>query len=118
MTKLRVYQQALSAFLLIEEIAAKLSRDLGDLRRQVLRSSKAIAPIIAEGYGRKRSQKEFHRFVIEAMSSSDETITHLRILAKSKFNTVPISELKEAAEIYKSISRQLNKLASVIRSDF
>ena len=114
-TKLRVYKQALESFRLIEEIAQILPRDLFDTRRQVLRSSKAIAPIIAEGFGRKRSQKELYRFIIDAMSTSDETITHLRIIALSKFNNVPIVELKRIALAYKSISKQLNKLASTIK---
>jgi len=114
-TELRVYQQAMRAFSLIEEIAEKLPHELVDTKRQILRSSKAVAPLIAEGYGRKSSQKEFRRFIIEAMSTSDETITHLRTIAKSKFNTVAISKLKEAAEVYKSISKQLNKFASVLK---
>ena len=114
-TKLRVYKHALESFQLIEEIAKVLPRDLFDTRRQILRSSKAIAPIIAEGFGRKRSQRELYRFIIDAMSTSDETITHLRIIALSKFNNVPITELKRIALTYKSISKQLNKLASTIK---
>ena len=108
--------QSLEAFPLIEDIAKKLPPELKDTGRQVLRSSKAIAPLIAEGFGRRRSQKELYRFVIDAMSTSDETVTHLRTIALSKFNTISISEVKEAAEIYKSISKQLNKFASTIKS--
>ncbi len=108
--------QSLEAFPLIEEIVKKLPPELRDTGKQVLRSSKAIAPLIAEGFGRRRSQKELYRFAIDAMSTSDETVTHLRTIALSKFNTVPIDQLKEAAEIYKSISRQLNKFASTVKS--
>ncbi|MBI3577082.1 four helix bundle protein [Candidatus Gottesmanbacteria bacterium] len=115
--QLRVYQQALDACRQIENIAQQLPKDLFDVKRQIFRSSRAIAPIIAEGFGRKRSQKEFHRFVIEAMSSSDETITHLRIIARSRFNTISIKQLKEAAETFKSISRQLNTLSSKVREN-
>ena len=117
-TKLRVYKQSLEVFPLIEEIVKKLPYELRDTVRQVLRSSKAIAPLITEGFGRRRSQKELYRFVIDAMSTSDETVTHLRTIALSKFNTVPVSELKEVAEMYKSISKQLNKFASSIKSKF
>ena len=114
-TELRVYRQAMEAFLLIEEIAKQLSKELADTKRQILRSSKAIAPIIAEGFGRRHSQKEFGHYVIQAMSSSDETITHLRTIAISKFNTVSIDELKHAAAVYKSISKQLNKLFTSLK---
>ncbi|MBI3558933.1 four helix bundle protein [Candidatus Gottesmanbacteria bacterium] len=72
---------------------------------------------MAEGYGRKTSQKEFRRFVIEAMSTSDETVSHLRNIVMSRFNKIPIVNLKEAAEIYKSISKQLNSLASKIKEN-
>src|SRR3990167_5056196 len=109
-TELRVYRQAMEAFLLIEEIAKQLPKELADTKRQILRSSKAVAPIIAEGFGRRHSQKEFGHYVIQAMSSSNETITHLRTIALSTFNIVSIKELKHAANVYKSISKQLNKL--------
>ncbi len=115
-TKLRAYKQALEAFLLVEKIVKDLPEELRDTKRQVLRSSKAIAPLIAEGFGRRRSQKELNRFIIEAMSTSDETITHLRIIAISSFNKIPIGVLKNCAEVYKAISRQLNKFSSTIRS--
>ncbi|OGE10164.1 hypothetical protein A2470_03440 [Candidatus Curtissbacteria bacterium RIFOXYC2_FULL_41_11] len=115
-SKLRVYRQCLQAFQMVEDIAKDLPPELFDTKRQILRSSKAIAPIIAEGFGRKRSQREFYKYVIDAMSSSDETITHLRTIAMSKFNTIPIEKLKKTAEVYKSISRQLNKLSSTIKS--
>ncbi len=117
-SKLRVYHLALEAFQLVEAIVSKLPNELRDVKSQILRSSKAIPPIIAEGFGRKRSQKEFHRFIIEAMSSSDETITHLRVIALSKFNLIAISELKTVAEVYKTISRQLNKLSTTVKRNF
>ena len=115
-SELRVYRDALRAFQLIEELAQELSPELFDTRRQILRSSKAIAPIVAEGFGKKRSQREFYRYIIDAMSSSDETITHLRTIAMSRFNKIPIEKLKKIAEKYKSISKQLNSLASKIKS--
>ena len=100
-TGLRVYKQALSAFLLIEEIAIQLPKELWDIKKQILRSSRAVAPLIAEGFGRKSSQKELRRFVIQAMSTSDETVTHLRTIFRSKFNSVKLNDLKNAASVYK-----------------
>ena len=116
-SKLRVYQQALKAFQLIEDIAINLPVELKDIKSQIFRSSRSVAPIIAEGYGRKRSQREFHRFIVEAMSTSDETITHLRTIALSRFNPIPMSKLKNTAEEYKAISSQLNKLSVVIKTN-
>ena len=64
-TDLRVYQNALTAFKEIEKLIKDLPHELADVRRQILRSAKCIPPLIAEGFGRKRSQKEFRRFIIE-----------------------------------------------------
>lgn len=94
-TNLKVYQQALTAFLLIEELAVELPYELSDVKKQILRSSKSVIAILAEGFSKRRSQREFYRYVIDAMASSDETITHLRIIAKSRFNSTSLKRLKK-----------------------
>ena len=116
-TELRVYQDSLEAFQTVENLVVDLPRELWDTKRQVLRSSKAIAPLIAEGFGRRRSQREFYRFIIDGMSSSDETVTHLRTIALSRFNTIPIERLKSVAIKYKSISKRLNRLSQTIKTN-
>src|ERR1043166_684 len=114
---LRVYQDSLRAFLVVEEIAAEMSGDLADVRKQVLRSAKSIPALLAEGFARRASQREMRRYTIQAMGSSDETVTHLRIIAISRYNRVPITRLESCAELYKTISKQLNSLATKIASE-
>ena len=48
------------------------------LRGQLTNSAKSIAPQIAEGFAKRKSQKEFKRYLEIALGSSDEVITHLR----------------------------------------
>jgi len=48
--------------------------------QQIRRSSKSVRANIVEGYGRKNYPKEYHRFIIFALASNDETIDHLETL--------------------------------------
>jgi four helix bundle protein len=48
--------------------------------QQIRRSAKNTRSNIVEGYGRKRYQNEYFKFLIYALSSNDETIDHLEEL--------------------------------------
>lgn len=47
---------------------------------QIRRSIKCVKSTIVEGYGRKKYQQDYLRFLIIALSSNDETIDHLENL--------------------------------------
>ena len=47
---------------------------------QIRRSSKSIATSIVEGFGRKRYQQEFIKYLTYALASCDETKEHLELL--------------------------------------
>jgi four helix bundle protein len=51
---------------------------------QIRKSSKSVKSTIVEGYGRKRYQQEYIRFLIYALASNDETIDHLETLFETK----------------------------------
>ena len=73
-----------------------------------------IPPIIAEGFGKKKSPREFCRFLSMALGSSDEVITHIRevkIVAES-FKRINQEECDELIEQYKLLSKKLNRLLS------
>ncbi len=48
--------------------------------QQIRRSSKSCRATIVEGYGRKRYQNEYFKFLIYSLGSNDETIDHLEEL--------------------------------------
>ena len=50
-----------------------------ELASQLRRASKSISANIAEGYGKKRSVKEFKMYLGHALGSANETIVHLKI---------------------------------------
>lgn len=113
---LRVYQIALK---LLDELysLAYLIPHL-KLRTQLINSGEAIAPLIGEGFSKRRNPKEAARFYEMAMAESDEVMVHLEkaiILAK-RFSRIPVKNCKNLADNYKSLSKQLNKLSEVWRS--
>lgn len=75
---LRVYKRALNLLRPIYRLASLIPDSHRKLRFQLIESCESIAPLIAEGYGKKYSEKEFKRFLQMALGSSDEAITHLR----------------------------------------
>ena len=105
---LEVYKESLKLLPEIYGLTKKLPRSEYDLVLQVKRSSKSIASNISEGFAKRVSDKEFKRFLKIAIGSSDEVITHLRMIAI----VVPrISlEAKVLAERYKVLSKRINSL--------
>ncbi|EKD57982.1 MAG: hypothetical protein ACD_57C00059G0002 [uncultured bacterium] len=84
------------------------------LRYQVTEAAEKIAPQIAEGFGKKRSPREFCRFLSMALGSADEVITHLRemlIVAKT-FQRISLNECNQMIDGYKILAKKLNKLLS------
>ena len=85
------------------------------LRFQLNEAAEKIAPQIAEGFGKKKSPKEFCRFLSMALGSSDEVITHIREVAilSQTFTRIPTDQCNSLIDSYKILSKKLNKLQSV-----
>ncbi|MFH1745164.1 MAG: four helix bundle protein [bacterium] len=77
-TELTIYKNALRYLKPIYKLADLLPNREYVLRNQLTKAAKSIAPMIHEGFAKKKSQPEFKRFLEMAMGSSDEVITHLR----------------------------------------
>lgn len=112
---LRVYQQSLELLDKIYEVAYKIPHL--KMRTQLTNSAEAIAPLLAEGFAKKRNPKEAARFYEIAMGESDEVGTHLlkAIILSKRFPRIPENLCKELIEEYKGLSKQLNKLAQTWR---
>src|SRR3989337_2463609 len=50
-----------------------------DLAAQIRRACKSIPANVAEGYGKKRSAKDFKSYLANALGSTNELIVHLQI---------------------------------------
>jgi four helix bundle protein len=111
-TELRVYQRALNILPSIHKLALQLPREYRSLMMQIIASAQSIPPLLAEGFAKRLSLKEFKRFARMALGSSDETITHAReiyIISKVHF-LIDKNLCIQIGKEYKIISKQLNSL--------
>ncbi|MBI2334641.1 four helix bundle protein [Candidatus Daviesbacteria bacterium] len=113
-TDLKVYNLALDLLEPLYKLANLLPQNHRRLKYQVTEAGEKIPPQIAEGFGKKKSPREFCRFLSMSLGSSDEVITHIReikIVAKS-FTRIKIEDCDYLIEQYKVLSKMLNKLLS------
>jgi|SRR3989344_6991254 len=115
-TQLRIYEKALELLLSIYELVGQLPRREFELRSQLCNSAKAISAQITEGFAKKDSQIEFKRFLLMALGSSDETVTHLRQIHLLKFTEVDLNLCSSLIGEYQSESKQINSLIQKIKS--
>ncbi|MBI4743321.1 MAG: four helix bundle protein [Actinobacteria bacterium] len=105
--RLEVYKRAMELSLVIHRISLDFPKhELHELGSQVRRSSKSIATNIAEGYGRKYYEKDFRKFLINALASTDETKVHLDYACKLDYISKEIFENLEKQ--YQILGRQLS----------
>lgn len=111
-TDLDVYNRALNSLNLVYQLEKQIPRTHFKLGIQITSAAESIPANIAEGFGKRRSDKEWKRFLEIAMGSSDETITQARsvqILGKH-VPRIDNSLCERLIMEYKIISKQLNKL--------
>lgn len=111
-TDLEVYRLALEYLTPLYALSSLIPLDHRKLRFQLIDVGERIAPQIAEGFGKKKSPKEFCRYLSIALGSSDEVITHVRevkIIAKRYFR-IKEEDCDRLIEKYKILSKKLNRL--------
>lgn len=115
-TDLEVYTLSLNVLQILYNLLRRIPRSERDTIDQLRRASKSIPANIAEGFAKRSSEKEFKRFLKIAIGSSDEVVTHLRMI----YITVPTirTETKEVAELFKTLSKRLNKLHTIWRTGY
>lgn len=75
---LEIYKKGLALFLETHKMSLRLPKyELYELGSQLRRSSDSVITNIVEGYGRKRYQADFIKFLVYSHSSNMETINHL-----------------------------------------
>jgi four helix bundle protein len=83
---------------------------------QIRRSSKSIASMIVEGYGRRRYKADYIKYLIFSQSECDETIVHLDFLfeTKSLSNAELYNKLRTD---YDLLSKRINKYTQWVESN-
>ena len=104
---LRIYQLSLRLLKEVYILSVLIEGRDRTMAIHLKKTAAQIAPLIAEGYAKKSSIKEFKRFLEMAMGSSDEMITHIRQLQIVGFANENVNQL---IEDYRSLSKQINSM--------
>lgn len=113
-TDLEIYKLALELLDPVYKLANLIPQDHRRLKHQLIDAAEKIAPIIAEGFGKKKSPREFCRFLSMALGSSDEIITHIRQvkIVGQNYQKIKIEDCNVLIGKYKVLSKRTNKLLS------
>ena len=82
---------------------------------QVRRSSKSIKDNIAEGFGRRRYNDEFVRFLLFAHSSCDEAISQLTMINELYFENNGLNEMLDEYEV---LGGKINKFIRYVEENW
>ena len=107
---LEVYKEAFQLSLEIDEVLKNFpASERYLLNDQMKRASRGIPALIAEGYARRESLKDFQRYLRECIGESNEMINHL-MLAKHKKYITEVATVDELIERYNRLGKKLNNL--------
>ena len=89
--------------------------ELYEVGSQIRRSSKSIPSNIVEGFGRRKYQQDYARFLIIAHASCNETIEHLEILYET--GSLKIKEKFDYFyKEYDTLGRKLNRFIQAVKN--
>ena len=76
---LDIYKISFDLFIRSHRVSMKFPKhELFELGSQIRRSSDSVNSNIVEGYGRRKYQKDFIKFLTYSHSSNDETLNHFK----------------------------------------
>ena len=109
---LEVYQNTYKAALLVNlQILPKLpDEEKYSLKDQMRRSSKAIPALIAEGYAKKNHQKDWQKYLDDAIGECNEMITHLSFTKDLYSEKIDSNFCEDLIKIYDISGKQLFNL--------
>jgi four helix bundle protein len=79
-----------------------------ELAGQLRRAAKSVPANIAEGYGKKRSTKEFKSYLAHALGSANEVVVHLEIAVAIGY--VSQEDIEPLVDGYEIVAKQLYRL--------
>ncbi len=106
---LEVYERSIRVLVPVHRMLLRFPEyEQRELASQMRRASKSVPMNIAEGYGRKRSDKDFRYFLSNAMGSANEMVVCIEIAKLLEYGEV--QECKALISEYEIIGKQLNRL--------
>jgi four helix bundle protein len=115
--ELDIYNESKRLAIEIHKMTMALPKhELYEEGSQIRRSSKSIASMIVEGYGRRRYKADFIKYLIFSQSECDETLVHLDFLFETKSLSNP--ELyNKLRNDYDLLSKRINKYTQWVESN-
>ena len=106
---IEAFQRAMALLEPVHEIALRLPEyEKYDLAAQIRRACKSIPANIAEGYGRRRSAKDFKSYLANALGSTNELLVHMQIAQALGY--IDGEESDALIQDYRIVGRQLTRL--------
>ncbi|PIR99094.1 four helix bundle protein [Candidatus Collierbacteria bacterium CG10_big_fil_rev_8_21_14_0_10_44_9] len=109
-TELEVYKISLALIVALNNLINLLPKTDFEMRSQLSRAGRSIPANIAEGFAKRKSAKEFKHFLTNALGSSDELVTHFRVIYLEYPNLR--ESVTTLAPQYKVLSKRINSLRS------
>ena len=110
---LKVYQIGLDLLIGIQKLISSLPRSEFREIDQINRAAKSIIANISEGYGKRSYRREFLKYLIIALGSSDEVQAHLDIISvATPANSTLCNELQRR---YRNLSVRLLNFIQALR---
>jgi four helix bundle protein len=106
---IEAFKRAMSLLGPVHRLVLKLPEyERYELASQMRRASKSVPTNIAEGYGKRRSARNFKVYLEHALGSANEMVVHLRIAECLDY--VRHDDCADLIEQYRSIAQLLVRL--------
>jgi four helix bundle protein len=114
---LEIFQLSYDLAVKVHYLTLKLPKyELYEEGSQIRRSSKSICSNIVEGFGRRKYQADFIKFLISAHASCDETLIHLRFIYDSKY--IDEQSYISFKNEYEELSKKINKFINYVEENW
>ena len=115
---LEIYKEAIGLAIKVHRVSLSLPKfETYEEGGQIRRSSKSIAAMIVEGYGRGRYKADFIKYLVYSHAECDETILHLEFL----FETGSLQDKNLFEELfteYDQLGRKINKFIQWVEENW
>ncbi len=106
---IEAFQRAMALLRPVHAVALKLPvYEKFDLASQMRRASKSIPTNVAEGYGKRRSSRQFRAYLENALGSANEMIVHVQVACALDYISAP--EASELEADYRIVCKMLARL--------
>jgi S23 ribosomal protein. len=113
---LEIYRLAFELAVKVHKATLELPKfEVFEQGSQIRRSSKSVKDQIAEGYGRRRYNAEYLKFLIYSHSSCDESLSQLEMLK----NLYPeLTEFSSLTSEYEVLGRKINSYIDYVDNNW